>query len=159
MALSGRGAAAEAVQSAGSLADALTAYLRLVKPGDYVAFTAYIPPTSGAEQALDMMRTAVRDHLHVATTTGYGPRFLHSTGQLHKGGGDNGIFIQITSDPVHDLEVPGKPYSFGMLKAAQALGDLQSLQSRNRRALRAHLGTDVAGGLRALEEAITRALA
>jgi transaldolase/glucose-6-phosphate isomerase len=146
------------VRGARSLADALTAYLKLVKPGDYVAVTAYIPPTGETEQALDVMRTAVRDQLHVATTTGYGPRFLHSTGQLHKGGSDDGVFLQLTCDPVRDLQVPGKPYTFGILMAAQALGDLQSLQSRDRRALRVHLGADVPGGLRALREALTRAL-
>jgi glucose-6-phosphate isomerase len=158
LALYGRGAAAGAVRGARSLADALTAYLKLVKPGDYVAVTAYIPPTGETEQALDVMRTAVRDQLHVATTTGYGPRFLHSTGQLHKGGSDDGVFLQLTCDPVRDLQVPGKPYTFGILMAAQALGDLQSLQSRDRRALRVHLGADVPGGLRALREALTRAL-
>ncbi|MBI2761904.1 MAG: transaldolase [Chloroflexi bacterium] len=156
--ISARGRAAGAVQGAANLTDALRAYLRLIRSGDYLAFTAYVPPGDEAGRRLRDMRTAVRDNRHVATTVGYGPRFLHSTGQLHKGGGDSGVFIQITCDPTEDLPVPGQPYTFGVLKAAQALGDLQSLQSRDRRALRVHLGADVQGGLRRLEESIRAAL-
>ena len=153
--LSARGPAAGAMGGARSIADALRAFLGLVRPGDYIAFTAYIPPTPAVQQALDALRAALRDRLRVATTAGYGPRFLHSTGQLHKGGPDSGVFIQITSDPVEDVPVPGQPYTFGTLKAAQALGDLQALQSRGRRAVRVHLGADVEGGLRRLREALT----
>lgn len=147
-------AVAGAIGDARTLVDALRRALRLVEPADYVAITAYIPATAASEQALDDLRVMLRDSLRVATTTGYGPRFLHSTGQLHKGDRGNGVFIQFTSEPSEDLPVPGKPYTFAVLKAAQALGDLQALQSRGRRALRLDLGRDVAGGLRRVEEAL-----
>jgi transaldolase/glucose-6-phosphate isomerase len=92
--------------------------------------------------------------LKVATTLGYGPRFLHSTGQLHKGGAANGVFLQLTHQPVHDLPVPGAPFSFGVLEAAQALGDLQSLQSRGRRAVSVDLGKDVERGMKRLADTL-----
>jgi hypothetical protein len=96
----------------------------------------------------------VREVKQVATTVGYGPRFLHSTGQLHKGGPNSGVFIQVTCDDQEDLSIPGEPYSFGVLKAAQALGDMQSLTSRQRRVIRVHVGTDVVKGLARLEQTI-----
>jgi hypothetical protein len=95
----------------------------------------------------------LRDTLKLAVTVGYGPRFLHSTGQLHKGGGANGLFIQITADDHEDAPIPGERYTFSILKAAQALGDLQSLQSRDRRAIRLHL-KQVDSGLKALSRAL-----
>jgi transaldolase/glucose-6-phosphate isomerase len=156
--LYGQGPAAMAIDGARTVVSALKGFLALVQPLDYVAFTAYVPPTGATERLLDAMRTEVRDRLHVATTAGYGPRFLHSTGQLHKGGGPGGVFVQITSDPTEDVQVPGRPYTFGVLMAAQALGDMQSLQARNRRAIRVHLGTDVDGGLERLNAALRQAL-
>ena len=126
-----------------SVADALGALLAAVRPGDYLAFLAYLPQEPEAEAALARLRDAARNALGVATTAGFGPRFLHSTGQLHKGGPDNGVFLQLTADPRRDLSIPGWSESFGTLIAAQALGDLRSLQARGRRALRLH-GADAA---------------
>ena len=97
--------------------------------------------------ALSELRRRVRDRFQVATTLGYGPRFLHSTGQLHKGGSDAGVFLQITAEDPVALPIPGRPYDFGTLKAAQALGDWESLRRHGRRAIRVHLGKDVAGDL------------
>ena len=135
-------------------AEALRAHLRSAQPGDYVAFMAYLDSTGPYETALQAIRLAVRDRLKVATTLGYGPRFLHSTGQLHKGGPNRGVFIQITADATTDRAIPGQPYSFGTLIAAQALGDLQSLRAHGRRVVRLHLGSDVAGGLERLRQAV-----
>jgi transaldolase / glucose-6-phosphate isomerase len=119
----------------------IKSHLKLVKPGDYVALTAYVARTARTEKALRAIRTAIRDKYRVATTVGYGPRFLHSTGQLQKGGADNIVAIQFTSDVAEDEVVPGEEFSFGVLEAAQSLGDFQSLRSRNRRALRVQLST------------------
>jgi glucose-6-phosphate isomerase len=125
-----------------------------VRPGDYIAILAYIQRTSSTQTLLGDIRTLLQDRLHVATTVGYGPRFLHSTGQLHKGGPPNGVFIQLTADDVEDVPIPSEPYTFGVLKAAQALGDWQSLRSRGRRALWLHLGTDVVEGLERIAQAL-----
>jgi hypothetical protein len=111
------------------------------------------------EQRLQQMRHAVRDKKRVATCLGFGPRFLHSTGQAYKGGPNSGVFLQVTCDDAHDLPVPGQKYTFGIVKAAQARGDLQVLVDRNRRALRVHIGADIDAGLAKLNSAITRALA
>ncbi len=100
-----------------------------------------------------------RDRARNATTLGYGPRFLHSTGQLHKGGPNTGVFLQLTADAPQDLPIPGEGYSFATLRNAQALGDLQVLLRRKRRALRVHLGSDVEGGLGRLVEGLTSRLA
>jgi hypothetical protein len=128
----------------------LSELLRRVTPGDYLALTAYLPRTSESERALDHLRTALRDHLKVATTVGFGPRFLHSTGQLHKGGPNAGTFIQLVSDDREDAPIPGAPYSFGALKQAQAIGDLQALQAHDRRAVRVRITGDSVAGIRAL---------
>jgi transaldolase/glucose-6-phosphate isomerase len=96
----------------------------------------------------------VRDRKQVATCLGFGPRFLHSTGQAYKGGPNSGVFLQITCDDANDLAVPGQTYTFGTVKAAQARGDFQVLADRGRRALRVHLGADVAAGLRQLAELV-----
>lgn len=119
---------------------ALRKHLKQIKRGDYVALTAYIERTARREKLLRELRTAIRDQYKVATTVGYGPRFLHSTGQLHKGGAGNGVFIQFSCDDVLDAPVPGETYTFSTLKAAQALGDYQSLETRGRRAARVALG-------------------
>jgi transaldolase/glucose-6-phosphate isomerase len=154
----GDAATREALKGASTLDAALKAHLARVKAGDYVALNAYVERTDAAHQALQGMRLRVRDRKTVATTLGYGPRFLHSTGQLHKGGPNSGVFIQITSDDAQDLPIPGEPYTFGVLKAAQALGDFVCLGKRNRRAIRLHLGADVEAGLKKLQAAVEKVL-
>ncbi|MGH2454940.1 MAG: bifunctional transaldolase/phosoglucose isomerase [Candidatus Limnocylindria bacterium] len=125
--------------------------------GDYLAILAYLPQDPGTEARLQQLRGRVRDALGLATTLGFGPRFLHSTGQLHKGGPPSGIFLQVTADPRRDLPIPGWQETFGTLVGAQALGDLASLQRRGRRALRLHLA-DAEEGLARLETIIGAAL-
>jgi transaldolase/glucose-6-phosphate isomerase len=140
-----------------SLEAFITAHFNRVKAGDYVALLDYIQETAEHEQLIQSIRTHLRDALRVATTTGYGPRFLHSTGQLHKGGADNGVFVQITADDAVDVPLPGEPFTFSVLKQAQALGDFKSLASRYRRAIRVHLGQDIQAGLRTLFEIVQAA--
>jgi transaldolase/glucose-6-phosphate isomerase len=141
-----------------SLAGYLRAHLARLSRGDYFALLAYVAMGSGNERALQAMRHRVRDARRVATCLGFGPRFLHSTGQAYKGGPDTGVFLQITCDDARDLAVPGQKYTFGVVKAAQARGDFGVLADRGRRALRVHLGKDVAAGLRALDAALEQAL-
>jgi hypothetical protein len=152
------GVAAPAEEPAGVSEQALFELLAAVKPRDYFAITAYIPSTSANEDKLNRVRIRVRDAKKVATTVGFGPRFLHSTGQLHKGGPDTGVFLQITTAEPADVPIPGKPYSFGQVIGAQAAGDLAALQSRGRRALRVHL-EDVSAGLDRLSAAVAAAVA
>jgi hypothetical protein len=132
----------------------LAAFLSQARPGDYVALMAYLEPSPAHTAALQSLRVRLRDSLCLATTLGYGPRFLHSTGQLHKGGANNGLFIQITADDTQDLPIPGEPYSFSALKQAQALGDLRSLESKQRRVIRLHLTSDVPSQLAELEKLV-----
>jgi transaldolase / glucose-6-phosphate isomerase len=134
--------------------DRIRAHLATATPADYIAFCAYFLRTPARDAALTRMRAACRDRTRDATTVGYGPRFLHSTGQLHKGGPNTGVFLQLTADAAADLPVPGESYSFATLRDAQALGDLQVLKRRGRRALRVHLGGDVDAGLEALADAL-----
>jgi transaldolase/glucose-6-phosphate isomerase len=141
-----------------SLDSALLEHLNSLKNGDYFALLAYIQMNEEHEAALQSIRTSVRDKKHVATCLGFGPRFLHSTGQAYKGGPNSGVFLQITADDAEDLQVPGQKYTFGVVKAAQARGDLQVLVERGRRALRIHLGSDVRAGLAKLAAAMGRAL-
>lgn len=143
---------------ADSLSGVLHKLLAQVKAGDYVAFSAFIEMNAEHEALLQRARHAVRDAKRVATCLGFGPRFLHSTGQAYKGGPNSGVFLQITSDDRADLPVPGQKFTFGVVKEAQARGDFEVLASRGRRALRVHLGTDVASGLRTLNEAVAAAL-
>ncbi|HYL81094.1 MAG TPA: hypothetical protein VEU07_09810, partial [Candidatus Acidoferrum sp.] len=150
-------ASAAALRGSKNLADALRTHLARIKAGDYVALTAYLQAAPAHAEALGTIRRRIRDQHRVATTLGYGPRFLHSTGQLHKGGGDNGVFLQFTVDDPVDLPIPGAPHTFGVMKAAQALGDLQSLQSRKRRALRIHLAGSIEAGLRRVDKALEQA--
>jgi transaldolase / glucose-6-phosphate isomerase len=138
--------------------DALRQTLKGAGPGSYVALMAYLPESEEAQQRMDQLRTQIRDRLKVATTFGYGPRFLHSTGQLHKGGASVGTFIQITAEPGHDVEIPGRPFSFAQLEAAQALGDLQALQSRNRPVARIDVGRDTLAGLDEANSVVKAAL-
>jgi transaldolase/glucose-6-phosphate isomerase len=126
----------------------LLKHLKSAKLGDYVALTAYVERTARREKVLRDLRAAIRDRFKTATTVGYGPRFLHSTGQLHKGGANNGVFVQFICDDAADAPVPGEPYTFGVLKAAQALGDYQALVSRQRRVVRLNLSDDIERGLR-----------
>ncbi len=136
----------------------LKAHLGRVTKGDYVGLLAYIEMSDVHHEPLNHMRLAVRDTKHVATCLEYGPRFLHSTGQLYKGGPNSGVFLQITCDDGNDLQVPGQKYTFGTVKAAQARGDFQVLSERGRRALRVHLGKDVPAGLALLKQTIEEAL-
>ncbi|MGH9711207.1 MAG: bifunctional transaldolase/phosoglucose isomerase, partial [Candidatus Acidiferrales bacterium] len=130
-----------------------------LKAGDYFATLAFIPMNDEHEKSLQAIRHAVRDRKRVATCLGFGPRFLHSTGQAYKGGPNTGVFLQITCDDAADIPVPGQKYTFGVVKAAQARGDFAVLVERNRRALRIHLGTDVRAGLAAIDAAVRQALA
>jgi transaldolase/glucose-6-phosphate isomerase len=141
-----------------TLAGLLRAHLDRIRPGDYAALLAYVEMTQAHEAALQEFRMRIRERYRVATCLGFGPRFLHSTGQAYKGGPNTGVFLQITCDDATDLPVPGQRYTFGAVKAAQARGDIEVLAERGRRALRAHLGPDVAAGLRALGKAIAQAV-
>jgi hypothetical protein len=141
-----------------SLTGFLRAHLNQLTSGDYMALLAYIEMNSGHENSLQEMRHAVRDQKRVATCLGFGPRFLHSTGQAYKGGPNTGVFLQITCDDANDLPVPEQKYTFGIVKAAQARGDFQVLADRKRRALRIHLPSDVNAGLEKLGRAINDAL-
>jgi len=136
----------------------IKAHLGRVKPGDYFAMTQYFDETPARDEAILKLRRHLRDGLKVATTTGYGPRFLHSTGQLHKGGSDAGVFLQLTADDGADLPIPDFPCGFATLVKAQALGDFQSLASRHRRALGLHLGGDVDKGLATLHALVHEAI-
>jgi transaldolase/glucose-6-phosphate isomerase len=150
----GKGAAAQP-------AEALMAFVAQAKPGGYVALQAFLEPTPEIDAALQALRMGLRDQLRLATTRGYGPRFLHSTGQLHKGDAGKGLFIQLTAADARDASIPDEAGSaassitFGMLKAAQALGDRRALAKAGRRVLRFHLGTDAVKGLKRLHAAIT----
>ena len=154
----GNAAALAAAGAPRSFEGYLRAHLGRLRPGDYFALLAYLEMSPENETRLQALRHAVRDGRHVATCLGFGPRFLHSTGQAYKGGPATGVFLQITCDDAHDVPVPGQKYTFGVVKAAQARGDFHVLAERGRRALRVHLGADVAAGLTQLETAIKRAL-
>ena len=143
-------------ETPGSPAEALSAFLSSAKAGDYVAFQAYLQPTAETDSALQALRYKIRNSTRLATTVDYGPRYLHSTGQLHKGDSGNGLFIQLTVDDPCDLPIPDEAgstrsfISFGVLKAAQAIGDRRALLDEGRRVIRFHLGDDAAGGLKKL---------
>ena len=148
----------QSMQGTATLAGFLRAHLNRIKANDYFALLGYIERNAAHQTQLQSMRHAVRDKKHVATCLGFGPRFLHSTGQAYKGGPNSGVFLQITCDDAADLPVPGQKYTFGIVKAAQARGDFQVLADRNRRALRVHLGADLPDGLNKLQAAIQQAL-
>jgi transaldolase/glucose-6-phosphate isomerase len=141
-----------------SLTGFLRAHVNQLGAGDYFALLAYIEMNSAHEETLQGMRHAVRDRKRVATCLGFGPRFLHSTGQAYKGGPNSGVFLQITCDDADDIPVPGQKYTFGTVKAAQARGDFQVLADRKRRALRVHLPKDVNAGLETLRRAVAEVL-
>ena len=148
---------AEALQktaSEPSLKGYLKALLDQLQPHDYFALLAYVEMNDTHERTLQVARESVRDAKRVATCLGFGPRFLHSTGQAYKGGPNGGVFLQVTCDDATDLPVPDQNYTFGIVKAAQARGDFEVLNERGRRALRVHLGADVGDGLRRLGAAV-----
>jgi len=128
------------------------------KPSAYFAIMAYTARTASSAAAISAIRTAVRDETGIATTAGYGPRFLHSTGQLHKGGPKTGLFLQVVQQDAREVPIPGQPFSFSILKQAQSLGDLRSLRSRRLPVLRVTLGRDPAAGWRALAAAVRSAV-
>jgi transaldolase/glucose-6-phosphate isomerase len=141
-----------------SLAGYLKAHFDRIQTGDYFAVLAFVEMNQAHQEALQQIRHDVRDARKVATCLGFGPRFLHSTGQAYKGGANTGVFLQITCDDAQDLRVPGQKYTFGVVKAAEARGDFQVLAERGRRALRVHLSSDVAAGLATLTQAVRTAL-
>lgn len=145
-------------KSLGATLDAaVAAHLAKVKDGDYVAITQYFVETPENEALVQGLRFLLRAKTKAAVTTGYGPRFLHSTGQLHKGGANNGVFVQLTSQDAKDVAIPNEPFGFSVLKQAQAQGDLESLVQHGRRAVRVDFGTDATAGLRRLIAAVERA--
>ena len=149
---------AAALSGGKSLGEILKTHLSRIGASDYFAVLGYIPMNAENEAALQAIRTAVRDSKKVATCLGFGPRFLHSTGQAYKGGPNSGVFLQITCDDASDLPVPGQKYTFGVVKTAQARGDFAVLAERGRRALRIHLGKNLKPGLKALSQAVSQSL-
>jgi transaldolase/glucose-6-phosphate isomerase len=146
-------------RGAGDVVGYLAAFLGDARPGDYAALLAYIERSAEHAAVLEGLAARMRAALGIPVTIGFGPRFLHSTGQLHKGGPDTGLFLQITPTDARDLPIPGSGYSFGVLKRAQAIGDLNALRDAGRRVVRVDIGEDVAQGLAALDEALVAALA
>ena len=142
----------------GNLAAALRTHLDKAGAGDYLALLAYIPRNEANIKLLESARVAIRDAKHVATCVGFGPRFLHSTGQAYKGGPNSGVFVQITCDDANDLAIPGRRYTFGVVKAAQARGDFAGARPAASPASRVHLGADVEQGLTALRDAVASAV-
>jgi transaldolase/glucose-6-phosphate isomerase len=136
----------------------LAAHFKRAHSGDYVGLLAYLDREPRHEQAMRTIRQRVRDRLRVATVGGFGPRYLHSTGQAYKGGPNSGVFLQITAEPEADIPIPGRKASFAVVQAAQARGDFDVLAERGRRALRLDLGRDIEGGLKRLSEAVERSL-
>ena len=135
-------------------AGVLRTFFAQAQPGDFMCLQAYLTETPAVTASLQALRQRVQHALHIATTAGYGPRFLHSTGQYHKGGPNTGLFVQFTDDNPRDLPLPGRSYTFGTFKNAQALGDLQALLDNDRRTLRVHLGHDAEQGLKTLLAAL-----
>ncbi|GAA3956572.1 bifunctional transaldolase/phosoglucose isomerase [Hymenobacter antarcticus] len=145
-----------AAVSGTNAAEVLQAFFAQTKPGDFLCLQAYLTESPAVSASLQELRLRVQQQLHIATTSGYGPRFLHSTGQYHKGGPDTGLFVQFTDDNPQDLALPGRSYTFGTFKNAQALGDLEALQSYHRRTLRVHLGSNAEQGLKTLLAALPK---
>lgn len=152
-------AALRLTAGAGDVTGELTRHLARRRPNAYLCLQAFIAPSAARDEVFGRIRTLLRDRTGRATTAGYGPRFLHSTGQLHKGGAPIGWFIQLTSDHPADVEIPGWPYTFGQLIDAQAAGDFAAIESHDLPILRIHLGADPDAGLAALERALAAALA
>lgn len=142
-----------------TVAGTLAAFVGQARRGDYAALTAYLTEAPETDRALAACRVLIKTRTRLATTVGYGPRYLHSTGQYHKGGPNTGLFLQFTADDVEDAGVPGAPYTFGVFKRAQALGDLEALNRHGRRVMRVHLGGDAEQGLGQFADALQAALA
>ena len=138
------------VEDPESVASAVKNTLEQVRPGDYLGIHAYIPSSPGTAEVLQKIRSCVHEHYGMATTLGFGPRYLHSTGQLHKGGPNTGVFLQLVDEPDADIEVPRRDFTFGRLISAQAMGDYKALSDGNRRVFRINLGTDAQRGLETL---------
>jgi transaldolase/glucose-6-phosphate isomerase len=149
---------AAALKNNSNLAEVLRAHLGRIGAGDYFALLGYIQRNDAHEKSLQAIRHQVRDAKKSATCLGFGPRFLHSTGQAYKGGPNTGVFLQLTCDDAFDIPVPGQKFTFGIVKAAQARGDFAVLSERDRRALRIHLGKNVKGDLGKLAKAVNQAL-
>jgi transaldolase/glucose-6-phosphate isomerase len=147
------------LKGGGGLDGWLAAHFRRAGPGDYLGLLAYIDRSPAHIAALAKLQGDLRDATGRAVVVGFGPRFLHSTGQAYKGGPNTGVFLEITGDPIKDLQVPGRKFSFGVVEAAQARGDLEVLAERGRRLLRVHLGADIDGGLKTLSSAIAQVFA
>jgi len=145
---------ADDAEKAESVAQVLRDHLATIKPGDYIAFLNYIEETPEIDRQFQELRTQLRDKTRCATTVGYGPRFLHSTGQLHKGGPDTGVFFQIIANDTVDFPIPGEPYTFTILKQAQALGDFRALVKRGRRVIGIDFGDNTSRGIDRLAELI-----
>jgi transaldolase / glucose-6-phosphate isomerase len=143
-----------AVGDGAALATAVREWLGSARAGDYVSIQAYLAPNEASSASLEGIRRGLLERLNVATTFGYGPKFLHSTGQLHKGGPNTGLFLQIVDSPRNDLPVPTTDYTFGELIRSQSVGDYRALRQKGRRVLRVDLGSDAATGLRRLGEAL-----
>ena len=143
----------------GRLGELIAAHCARLRPHDYFGVLAYVERSDAHEASLGRLRRAVRDARRVATTVGFGPRFLHSTGQAFKGGPNSGVFLQVTCDDEDDLPVPGHPCTFSVVKTAQARGDFDVLSGRGRRVLRLHLAGPVGPGLAALADLVRRTLA
>jgi transaldolase/glucose-6-phosphate isomerase len=144
----------ESVGDERSISNYIKAHLSRIRMNDYFALLAYIEMSSENQKLLGAIREKVLDNARVATCLGFGPRFLHSTGQAYKGGPNSGVFLQITSDDEFDLPIPGQKYTFGIVKSAQARGDFQVLADRGRRALRVHIRGDITEGLDRLRKAL-----
>jgi hypothetical protein len=143
---------------ASSVPQALSLFFEGAAQNDYLAILAYLTENEVNESGLRRIRALVKDKVRIAATIGYGPRYLHSTGQLHKGGSGRGLFLLLTSDTAEDAGIPGQPYTFGMLMRAQALGDFEALRKHRRRVLRVHLSGEAPAGLAALEEVLKSAI-
>jgi hypothetical protein len=141
-------------EEAESVSEVLRRELATIKPGDYIAFLNYIEETPEVDRMFQELRVQLREKTHCAVTIGYGPRFLHSTGQLHKGGPDTGVFFQIIANDKVDFAIPGEPYTFTILKQAQALGDFRALVKRGRRVICLDLGDHTVEGLAQLENVL-----
>ncbi len=139
-----------AMEDSASLGKLLTE----AKQGDYLAIMAYIRQTPEVDQALDALRRRVTERHGIATTMGYGPRFLHSTGQLHKGGPGSGLFLQLTTEHAQDVAIPDAPYTFGVLADGQAVGDLRALRASERRAIRVDLGSNSEASIRGMADEV-----
>ncbi len=160
LALFSGGTAGEALKGKRDFREIIGAFMSLAQPGDYFAAMAYVSPNPTVDKELATIRKAIVDRYGIATTFGYGPRCLHSTGQLHKGGPNTGMFLQITQDHRDSIPIPGASYDFAQLNQAQYLGDFQSLEAHGRRVIRVHLaGHDPVGAIEALRNEIVAAIA